>query len=68
MTSKGFLSKKDIISASSTAVIWIILLVLSLTIQPEIETRYEVIQLVFEDEPVQEAEKQVIETPVEKVI
>lgn len=68
MTSKGFLSKKDIISASSTAVIWIILLVLSLTIQPEIETRYEVIQLVFEDEPLQEAEKQVIETPVEKVI
>ncbi|HQL04542.1 MAG TPA: hypothetical protein PLU33_05340 [Treponemataceae bacterium] len=68
MTGKGFLSKKDIISASSTAVIWIILLVLSLTIQPEIETRYEVIQLVFEDESVQEAEKQVIETPVEKVI
>lgn len=68
MTGKGFLSKKDIISASSTAVIWIILLVLSLTIQPEIETCYEVIQLVFEDESVQEAEKQVIETPVEKVI
>jgi hypothetical protein len=68
MISKGFLTKKDIISASSTAVIWIVLLILSLTIQPEKETRYEIIQLIFEEETVEDVREPLIEPVLQEII
>lgn len=60
MTNKGFL-KIDIISISATVLIWIIFLIVSLVIEPKQETRYEMIQLILEEEQVVKVVEPVIE-------
>ncbi len=47
------LEKRDLISISSTAIIWLILLVLAIVVKPEQKNRYEVIQLIFEEEKIE---------------
>lgn len=59
--------KKDIISFSSTALIWIILLIVSMVVQPEKKEKYEVIQLIFEEKP-SEIEKKPPLLPEEKPV